>query len=99
VRRKYRRVDVSSIFLCRLETARFQPLCLKCGIPVSSLCFRMGHNWCRYASGAHMEYFRGISNPIGIKISDKSTGDSIVSLVKSLNPENVPGEELYKLNP
>ena len=59
----------------------------------------MGHNWCRYASGAHMAYFRGISNPIGNKISDKTTGDSIVSLVKSLNPENVPGEELYKLNP
>jgi 3-deoxy-7-phosphoheptulonate synthase len=38
-----------------------------------------------------MEYFRGISNPIGIKISDKSDGDGVVSLVKSLNPENVPG--------
>ena len=38
-----------------------------------------------------MEYFRGISNPIGIKISDKSDGDGVVSLVKTLNPENVPG--------
>ena len=38
-----------------------------------------------------MEYFRGISNPIGIKISDKSDGPSVVSLVKTLNPENVPG--------
>ena len=51
--------------------------------------------WCgertRQPEGAHMEYFRGISNPIGIKISDKSDGDSVVSLVKSLNPENVPG--------
>jgi 3-deoxy-7-phosphoheptulonate synthase len=38
-----------------------------------------------------MEYFRGVSNPIGIKISDKSTGESVVSLIKTLNPENVPG--------
>ena len=43
------------------------------------------------AGGAHMEYFRDISNPIGIKISDKSDGPSVVSLVKTLNPENVPG--------
>ena len=51
--------------------------------------------WCgertRQPEGAHMEYFRGISNPIGIKISDKSDGPSVVSLVKTLNPENVPG--------
>ena len=51
--------------------------------------------WCgertRQPEGAHMEYFRGVSNPIGIKISDKSTGESVVSLIKTLNPENVPG--------
>ena len=51
--------------------------------------------WCgertRQPEGAHMEYFRGVSNPIGIKISDKSDGDSVVSLVRTLNPENVPG--------
>ena len=51
--------------------------------------------WCgertRQPDGAHMEYFRGISNPIGIKISDKSDGESVDSLVKQLNPENVPG--------
>ena len=38
-----------------------------------------------------MEYFRGISNPIGIKISDKSDGEGVVSLVKTLNPDNIPG--------
>jgi len=51
--------------------------------------------WCgertRQPDGAHMEYFRGISNPIGIKISDKSDGEGVVALVRSLNPENVPG--------
>ena len=51
--------------------------------------------WCgertRQPEGAHMEYFRGISNPIGIKISDKSDGEGVVSLVKHLNPDNVPG--------
>ena len=51
--------------------------------------------WCgertRQPEGAHMEYFRGVSNPIGIKISDKSDGESVVSLVKRLNPDNVPG--------
>ena len=51
--------------------------------------------WCgertRQPEGAHMEYFRGISNPIGIKISDKSDGEGVVSLVKTLNPDNIPG--------
>jgi len=51
--------------------------------------------WCgertRQPEGAHMEYFRGISNPIGIKISDKSDGEGVVSLVKHLNPDNIPG--------
>ena len=42
-------------------------------------------------NGAHAEYFRGISNPLGIKIGDKSDPDELVSLIKFLNPTNERG--------
>ena len=42
-------------------------------------------------SGAHVEYFKGISNPIGIKIGPGMTSKWLVSLLKKLNPESKPG--------
>ncbi len=41
--------------------------------------------------GAHVEYFRGISNPVGIKVGPKFEPDELVELVKTLNPANEPG--------
>ncbi len=41
--------------------------------------------------GAHVEYLRGISNPIGIKVGPNTTPNELVSLVKLLNPENKQG--------
>lgn len=41
--------------------------------------------------GAHVEYFRGIANPIGIKISASVSDDHIKRLCDVLNPENEPG--------
>lgn len=41
--------------------------------------------------GAHVEYFRGISNPIGIKIGPGTTPEFLGELLRRLNPENQPG--------
>lgn len=46
----------------------------------------------RDINGAHAEYFRGISNPVGIKVGAKSDGDELTQLVKFLNPKNEPGK-------
>ncbi|MGD8384233.1 MAG: 3-deoxy-7-phosphoheptulonate synthase class II [Lysobacterales bacterium] len=41
--------------------------------------------------GAHVEYFRGISNPIGIKIGPSATTEHVRQLLHILNPGNEPG--------
>src|SRR5579871_959052 len=41
--------------------------------------------------GAHVEYFRGIANPIGIKIGPGMSEQWLQELVTTLNPQNVPG--------
>ncbi len=41
---------------------------------------------------AHVEYFRGIKNPVGIKVGPPCDADDIASLVKILNPGNEPGK-------
>ncbi|MDB2447214.1 3-deoxy-7-phosphoheptulonate synthase class II [bacterium] len=46
----------------------------------------------RQIDGAHIEYFRGIANPIGIKVGPTSTPEDICQLVKALNPSNKPGK-------
>src|SRR2546427_5409216 len=45
----------------------------------------------RALNGAHVEYFRGISNPIGVKIGPGITPDEARALADMLNPENEPG--------
>ena len=45
----------------------------------------------RDIKGAHVEYFRGISNPIGIKVGPKFDPDELVNLIKSLNPDDERG--------
>jgi len=45
----------------------------------------------RQLDGAHIEYMRGINNPIGIKLSDKVNGDELIQLLDILNPDNIPG--------
>ncbi|HWH69811.1 MAG TPA: 3-deoxy-7-phosphoheptulonate synthase class II, partial [Candidatus Sulfotelmatobacter sp.] len=45
----------------------------------------------RALGGAHVEYFRGIANPIGVKIGPNLTPDEAVSLADILNPHNEPG--------
>jgi 3-deoxy-7-phosphoheptulonate synthase len=45
----------------------------------------------RDPEGAHVEYCRGIANPIGIKAGAKMTGDELMRLCDILNPTNKPG--------
>ena len=45
----------------------------------------------RDINGAHVEYFRGISNPIGIKVGPKFEPAELVALIKSLNPNDELG--------
>ncbi len=45
----------------------------------------------RALDGAHIEYFRGIANPIGVKIGPTVTPDEALALTEVLNPANEPG--------
>jgi 3-deoxy-7-phosphoheptulonate synthase len=45
----------------------------------------------RSLDGAHVEYFRGIVNPIGVKIGPGFAPDEAVALADRLNPNNEPG--------
>lgn len=42
--------------------------------------------------GAHVEYCRGIENPVGVKIGPGMDGDWVIGLCHALNPENLPGK-------
>jgi 3-deoxy-7-phosphoheptulonate synthase len=46
----------------------------------------------RSLDGAHVEYFRGIRNPVGVKISASITSEELVRLVDTLNPTGEPGK-------
>jgi 3-deoxy-7-phosphoheptulonate synthase len=41
--------------------------------------------------GAHVEYFRGIRNPIAIKVGPSAQPDQLLRLIDVLNPEDEPG--------
>ncbi len=41
--------------------------------------------------GAHIEYFRGIANPVGVKIGPGMTREWLQGIVDALNPNNEPG--------
>jgi len=41
--------------------------------------------------GSHVEYFRGIANPIGIKVGPGMTAEWLQQLIGVLNPNNEPG--------
>ncbi|KAK1603089.1 hypothetical protein QYE76_037262 [Lolium multiflorum] len=45
----------------------------------------------RQLDGAHVEFLRGIANPLGIKVSDKMDPAELVKLIDILNPSNKPG--------
>src|SRR5574337_594056 len=41
--------------------------------------------------GAHVEYFRGIRNPIAVKVGPSVTPDQLLPLIDVLNPHDEPG--------
>lgn len=45
----------------------------------------------RALDGAHVEYFRGIANPVGVKIGPTATAEDVLALADALNPKNEPG--------
>ena len=46
----------------------------------------------RALDGAHMEFFRGIANPIGVKIGPTATPRDVIALLRALNPSDEPGK-------
>ncbi len=45
----------------------------------------------RQPDGAHVEYFSGINNPIGLKCGPSLTRDDLLTLLDRLNPDDQPG--------
>lgn len=45
----------------------------------------------RSLNGAHVEYFRGIVNPVAVKIGPSISADEVIALTEVLNPANEPG--------
>jgi len=46
----------------------------------------------RALDGAHVEFFRGVSNPVGVKVGPTVTADQVLRLVDALNPNNDAGK-------
>ncbi len=46
----------------------------------------------RQIDGAHVEFFRGIENPVGVKIGPTADPEGVVELVRTLNPGKQPGK-------
>lgn len=45
----------------------------------------------RSIDGAHIEYFRGIQNPIGVKVGNSMQPEELRDLIAILNPDDIPG--------
>ena len=45
----------------------------------------------RQADSAHLEYLRGISNPIGMKVGPSMNPDELLTIMDLLDPDNDPG--------
>ena len=45
----------------------------------------------RQTDSAHVEFLRGVKNPIGIKCGPTSEPDKLLNLIDTLNPNNEPG--------
>ena len=45
----------------------------------------------RQLDGAHVEFMRGIENPIGVKVGPSMDPDELIRLIDALNPDNDPG--------
>ena len=46
----------------------------------------------RQVDGAHLEYFRGIENPIGLKVGPSMSPEDLLASLRITNPKNEPGQ-------
>lgn len=49
-------------------------------------------NRTRSLDGGHVEYLRGIANPVGIKLGPETTAGELEGYLTKLNPESTPGK-------
>src|SRR3546814_1019980 len=45
----------------------------------------------RQLDGAHVEFRRGVGNPVGCKVGPTVTADEVLALCEALNPDRIPG--------
>ena len=45
----------------------------------------------RQLDGAHVEFVRGIGNPIGLKVGPGTNTDELIKIIDKINPNNTPG--------
>src|SRR5207342_542454 len=45
----------------------------------------------RQLDGAHVEFLRGVGNPLGVKLGPTVEADEVVALCHALNPSHIPG--------
>ncbi len=45
----------------------------------------------RQLDGAHVEFLRGVCNPLGCKVGPTATAEEILALCETLNPQRIPG--------
>jgi 3-deoxy-7-phosphoheptulonate synthase len=45
----------------------------------------------RQVDGAHVEFLRGVKNPLGLKVGPTTTADDLLRLIDILSPANTPG--------
>ena len=46
----------------------------------------------RALDGAHVEFFRGVENPVGVKLGPSVSADQVLRLIDALNPRNEAGK-------
>jgi 3-deoxy-7-phosphoheptulonate synthase len=49
-------------------------------------------NRTRELVNGHVEYVRGIENPVGIKVGPGMDGKELIDLIQIINPQNIPGK-------
>jgi len=45
----------------------------------------------RQADHAHVEFLRGVKNPLGMKVGPTMDGDDLIRIIDTLNPDNISG--------
>lgn len=45
----------------------------------------------RFAGSAHVDFLRGVGNPLGVKVGPSIDADDLLRLIDTLNPLNLPG--------